>query len=462
MAPQQYANLHVHDHYSLLDGAGKTEDFCKSAADKEQEYLAITNHGNISGALKFEKEAKNAGIKHVHGVEFYIVEDRFARGVEKGAAAETERDPKMRNHVLVLAKDNVGLRNIINLQNISIREGFYYRPRIDWLTLEKFKKGLIVSSACMLGKIPQMLMREDYSDAYREALRMREIYGENFFLEMGTAQFDEQRTMNNRIKVLADKTKIPLIVTSDAHYPSKEWYETHEVLLCMQQKALLSDPVGSGKGYRWAFNRSDYFLHTEAEVLKVMTSFHGLKPREALEAIRNSYHIAQACCNVKAPRFEPDETIPPISMPEGYTSELKLIKDLCLKGWKTRNIERFTGEKKQEYIERLKMELTQMHRQGFIRYMLIIWDLINYSRSQGIRVGPGRGSAAGSLVCYLLGITSVDPIEHGLIFSRFISDQRRKPTWFMGDGFGEFSIKNWKTEDPEQVLIERKDGKFDG
>lgn len=390
-----FTHLHVHTEYSLLDGASRIEPLVNRAAELGMDSLAVTDHGVMFGVVDFWKAAKKAGIKPVIGCEIYTAaRTRFDK--------DPERDKK-RGHLILLAENNDGYKNLIKIVSHSYTEGFYYKPRADINLLRQYSGGIIATSACLAGDVQQRLLVGDYEGARKKALEFQDIFGkENFFLEMQNQGLPEEKRINPMLIQLSRETGIGLVATNDVHYINKEDASYHDVLLCIQTGAYLSDQN------RMRFPNDQFYLKSEEEM-------RALFP-EVPDAIENTHKIAERC-NVEfefghlhLPKFDP---------PAEYGDTETYLRALCEKGINERY-----GNVTPELRERLGYELDTIVSMGYVEYFLIVWDFINYAKSKGIPVGPGRGSAAGSVVAYCLKITDIDPIKYNLIFERFLNPER--------------------------------------
>lgn len=390
-----FAHLHLHTEYSLLDGACRIERLLDKVQELGQTSVAITDHGCMYGVIEFYKAAKKRGIKPVLGCEVYVAKrTRFDR--------VHELDSENR-HLVLLCENEAGYRNLIAMVSKSWTEGFYNRPRVDFELLEQHHEGLIALSACLAGEIPRALSRNDYAGAKEAALRYREIFGpENFFLEIQDHGLENQHYVNPQIIRLSKETGIPLVVTNDCHYIEKEDSAMHHVLICIQTGRTVEDED------TLEFGSEEFYVKSEAEM-------RALFP-ELPEAADNTAKIAERCRveiefgKTKLPRFDP---------PDGSDSE-SFFKSLCFEGLK----KRYGEQPEQSLLDRLSYEISVISQMGYVNYYLIVWDFIRYAKSVGIPVGPGRGSGAGSLCAYCVGITNVDPIRYGLIFERFLNAER--------------------------------------
>jgi len=395
MPRSEFVHLHLHTQYSLLDGACRIPELLALANQYRMDSLAITDHGNMFGAIDFYLAAQKAGIKPIIGCEAYIApENRF----EKGSAGIDEAS----YHFILLAKDETGYQNLMKLVSIGYLEGFYYRPRIDKESLSRYQKGLIGLSSCLKGEIPVLLQQRRPNDALKVADDYLQILGkDNFYLELQENRIPEQRLVNEGLIKISKELGIPLVATNDVHYLNKEHAASHEALLCIQTQTTLDDPN------RMRFQTDEFYFKSPQEMQE---SF-----KDVPSAIANTLEIAGRCnleldfTHIHLPRYEP---------PQNQTKE-EFLKELCDRGLEKRFKEAAPAVK-----ERLEHELKIIKEMGFTSYFLIVWDFIHYAKSQGIPVGPGRGSAAGSLVSYLLDITDIDPLQYGLLFERFLNPER--------------------------------------
>ncbi len=391
---KNFVHLHVHTEYSLLDGAGRVEGLVARAKELGMESVAITDHGVMYGVVDFYKQAKKYGIKPIIGCEVYVA-PRTMR----------DRDPKQDSsqyHLVLLAKDEEGYNNLIKLVSIGYTEGFYYKPRVDMEVLRKYSKGLVALSACLAGAIPGHIMDGNYQAAKNAALAYNEIFGEgNFYLELQDHGIKEQSLVNQEVIKLSRETGIPLVATNDVHYVEKEDSVAQDILLCIQTGKTVEEEG------RLKFQGQEFYLKTAEEMYELF--------KYIPEALENTLKVAEKCGmdfdfgQVHLPAFE---------VPEGYTSDT-YIRKLCFDGLEKKYIE-ITDELR----ERAEYELSVVTKMGYADYYLIVWDYVKFAKDNGIMVGPGRGSGAGSLVAYCLGITNIDPIKYNLIFERFLNPER--------------------------------------
>ena len=390
-----FVHLHLHSEYSLLDGACRLKDLVKSAKEKGQNAVAVTDHGNMFAAIDFFLEAKNVGIKPIIGCEVYV-----AQRTMKDKTAELDGRPY---HMVLLCKNMTGYQNLIKMVSLAWTEGFYKKPRIDDSLLEQYHEGLICLSACLAGEIPRYIVNNDMDGALEKAKYYKELFGEgNYYLELQNHYIKEQAIVNKGIIEISDKLNIPLVATNDCHYIDKKDAETHNILMCIQTNHTISD------NDRMEFPTDEFYIKTEDEM-------RALFP-EAPQAIENTQLIADMC-NVE---FEFGKTkLPHFEVPNGE-DHFEFFKRQCYDG-----LYNHYGENpEQSLIDRLEYELGVVQKMGYVDYYLIVNDFIQYAKSQGIPVGPGRGSGAGSLAAYCIGITGIDPIKYNLIFERFLNPER--------------------------------------
>ncbi|MHB1315903.1 MAG: DNA polymerase III subunit alpha [Christensenellales bacterium] len=389
-----FTHLHVHTEYSLLDGAAKMQDIVQKAASLGMKNLAITDHGVMYGVVDFYNSCKSNQIKPILGCEAYVA----ARSMhEKVGRADRENA-----HLILLAKNNTGYQNLMKLCSLGFTEGFYYKPRIDYDTLQNYSEGLIGLSACLAGDIPQCLLSGRYDSALELAKRLQGIFGAgNFYLELQDHALPEQKQVNPLLVRLSRETGIPLIATNDVHYVNKEDAEAQDVLMCIQTNKYLSDKE------RMRFETQEFYLKSEEE----MTGIFGNIP----EALQNTELVAGQC-NVELDFGKLH--LPEFIAPAGQKNE-EFLRQLCFEGLK----KKIPGTN-DSYVLRLEYELDVISHMNYVDYFLIVWDFIKYAKDNGIAVGPGRGSAAGSLAAYCLDITDIDPIKYQLLFERFLNPER--------------------------------------
>lgn len=401
----KFTHLHTHSHYSLLDGLSKIDDLISRVKELGMDSVALTDHGNLYGAIEFYKKAKAAGIKPIIGVELYV-----ARGshLDKRPNVDDER-----YHLVVLAKNQAGYKNLIKLVSKSHLDGFYYKPRVDKNLLKQRSEGLIALSACLGGEISQTLLNKGIEAAEKVAYEYLEIFGqENYFLELQQhPNIEDQNVVNSLILELARKTKIPLVGTQDSHYLKPDDAHAHDVLLAVQTASRLDDKD------RLTMKADDFSITGPEETYKKFKLINGLTEPELDQIFQNTRLIANQCNlelelgKIQLPHFE---------IPDSFGDANDYLKYLCYEGLKNKSV----AAAEDQIRERLEYELSVIKQTGFASYFLIVQDLVNWAKNQGIIVGPGRGSAAGSLAAYLLNITGVDPLKYGLIFERFLNPSR--------------------------------------
>lgn len=385
-----FVHLHVHTEYSLLDGAARIKKLVKTCKEIGMNAVAITDHGNMYGVVAFFDECKANGIKPIIGCEFYVADDLH---VKSGKSKNS--------HLVLLAKNEVGYKNLSLLNTISFRDGFYYKPRIDYPTLEKYSDGLICLSACIAGDIPQYILKRQFDEAEKLVVWFKKVFGDDFYLEFQDHGLEEQKEVNAKMFEYAKKYEVKIVATNDVHYIYKTDAEVQDVLMCVQMGKLVDDPN------RLRFPCDEFYLKTGDEMLSLFPN----NP----ELISNTLEIADKCDY----SFKYGTYMYPIfETPTGQTS-FDFMRDLIEDGL----LEKYKSETK-EIRDRIEYEFTTIHRLGFVDYFLIVWDYIRAAREKGIWVGPGRGSGAGSIVAYLLGITNIDPIRYGLFFERFLNPER--------------------------------------
>ena len=389
-----FVHLHVHTEYSLLDGACRISGIMDRVKELGQTAVAITDHGVMYGCIDFYKAAKAAGVKPIIGCEVYVTRRTIADRIHG-----IDNDPY---HLVLLCKDRKGYENLCLLVSEAFMHGFYGKPRVDLSMLRKYHEGLIATSACLAGSIPQMLMEENYDEAKARALELADIFGpDNFYLELQDHGIPEQRAVNQGIGRISRETGLPLIISNDAHYLRKEDAAMQDVLLCIQTGKTVDDPN------RMKFQGEEFYLKSEEELRQL---FPGQD-----EAFENTCRIADRC-NLE---FVFNEYhLPSFPVPEGYTNE-EYFRELCLNGFRERYPDAPDG-----YMDRLEYEIGVISRMGYVNYYLIVWDFIRYAKESGIPVGPGRGSGAASIVAYCMHITEVDPMKYSLIFERFLNPER--------------------------------------
>ncbi|HUJ51755.1 MAG TPA: DNA polymerase III subunit alpha, partial [Bryobacteraceae bacterium] len=397
-------HLHCHTDYSLLDGACEITQLMDLVAQQKMPAVAMTDHGNLFGAVEFYNAAKEKGIHPVIGCEVYVS--------QQGLASRSETDRY--NHLVLLCQNQEGYRNLINLVSTAFLEGFYYKPRIDKDLLARHSKGLIALSACLRGDINETLLANRYEDAKRLAYTYTDIFGkENFFLEIQDHGLDQDKIVVPQVHRLSQETRIPLVATNDSHYMRKDDARAHEILLCIQTGKTMSDPQ------RMRFTQPEFYLKTRDEMLRMFG--------ELEDSLDRTWEIAQRC-QVSLEKVK--EPFPKFDVPREHTTD-SYFAYVARQGFEKRRprLEALSkaGALKHdlaEYVERLDREIRMIQQMKFSGYFLIVWDFIRFAKSRGIPVGPGRGSAAGSLVSYSMEITDIDPLEYGLLFERFLNPER--------------------------------------
>ncbi len=390
-----FTHLHLHTQYSLLDGACRIKELMRAVKEKGQSAVAITDHGNMFGAVEFFQAAKDAGLKAIIGCEVYVAaRSRF----DKVRGADSER-----YHLILLCKNMTGYRNLIAMVSKAWTEGFYTKPRIDRELLQQYHEGLICLSGCLAGEIPRALSRGDYESAKQTALWYDSLFGHgNYFLELQNHGLREELDILPDLKRLANETNIPVVATNDAHYIEKGDAEVQEVLLCIQTNHTLGEDTGL------SFGTQEFYVKSEEEMRALFS--------DVPQAIDNTAVIAEQC-NVE---FTFGQTVLPHFEVPNHMEHFTYFKNQCFFGL----CQKFGDDPPQEYVDRLNYELDVIHKMGYVDYFLIVHDFIRYAKSQGIPVGPGRGSGAGSLAAYCIGITGIDPLKYHLLFERFLNPER--------------------------------------
>ena len=395
---KEFVHLHLHTEYSMLDGMAQISKVVKRAKQLNMPAIAMTDHGNMYGAVAFYNECKKQGVKPIIGTEFYVCDDLTVKGKLKTSDDEGYSD---RRHLVLLAKNEQGYKSLCKLNSIAFRDGFYYKPRIDLKTLKDYSEGLICLSACLGGDIPQAILMRDFNKAEKLVQFFKNVFGEDFYLEIQNHGLDEQAIVNAQLRVYAKQFGIKLVATNDVHYVDKQDAETQDVLMCVQTGKNIDTPN------RMKMPCDEFYLKNYDEML---TAFPGDE-----EALLNTLEIAEKC-NFN---FEFGKYKFPHYVPEDGSTPVEYIRKLINQGV----IEKY-GEETKEIRDRIEMELAVIEKQGFIEYYLIVWDYINAARKMGISVGPGRGSGAGSIVAYLINITDIDPLKYDLYFERFLNSER--------------------------------------
>lgn len=386
-----FTHLHVHTEYSLLDGSSKIKELARRVKELGMDSIAITDHGVMYGVIDFYKACKAEGIKPIIGCEVYVT---------GGSRHEKENGYY---HLVLLAENDIGYHNLMKIVTRGFTEGFYYKPRVDYEVLESYHEGIIALSACLAGEVATNLRHSDYEKAKEAAFHLQSVFGEgNFFLELQDHGLREQTIVNTGLIKLSKETGIPMVATNDCHYILKEDADAHDILLCIQTGKKVADED------RMRYEGGQYYVKSEKEMRKLFPY--------ASQAIDNTYEIAKRC------QVEIEfgvQKVPKFDVPEGYDA-FSYLKMLCETGL----VRRYGENPGKELKERLDYELTTIQNMGYVDYFLIVWDFIRYARDHGIAVGPGRGSAAGSIVSYCLAITNIDPIKYQLLFERFLNPER--------------------------------------
>ena len=390
-----FVHLHVHTEYSLLDGSNKIKEYVARVKELGMNSAAITDHGVMYGVIDFYRAARAQGIKPILGCEVYVAPNsRFDREVTGG-------DDRY-YHLVLLAENNEGYANLMKIVSKGFVEGYYYRPRVDKEVLRQYHGGIIALSACLAGEVQRYIVKGLYDEAKKTALEYRDIFGEdNYFLELQDHGLPDQALVNQQLLKMSEETGIELVATNDVHYTYAEDAVPHDILLCIQTGKKLSDEN------RMRYEGGQYYVKSPEEMEKLFPY--------ALQALDNTQRIADRC----SVEIEFGVTkLPKYDVPDGYTS-WEYLQKLCREG-----LEKRYGVPSQELKNRLDYELNTIKNMGYVDYFLIVWDFIKYAKDHGIAVGPGRGSAAGSIVSYCLGITTIDPIRYQLLFERFLNPER--------------------------------------
>jgi DNA polymerase-3 subunit alpha len=404
-----FTHLHVHTEFSMLDGAARLDELVAKAVRDGMPAIGMTDHGNMYGTLDFYKECNKQGIKPIIGTEAYMAYDsRTERPTRRGriddSGGDTEGGKKLYYHLTLLAENQTGYKNLIQLSSLAFMEGYYYKPRMDWELLEKYSDGLIATTGCLGGQVLQALLNGDEKGAIDKAARLQDIFGrDNLFVELQDHGLQAQRDTNPKLLEIAKKIGAPLLATNDSHYTHQHDHESHDALLCVQTGALLSDVK------RFKFEGSEHYLKSPAEMRYLF--------REVPSACDNTLWIAERA-DLEIEFGKP--LLPAFPVPEGFENDAAYLRHLTYEGARKRWGDNLSADVE----ERLAFELKTINDMGFASYFLITWDLIKHARDLRIRVGPGRGSAAGCAVAYSLQITDLDPIKYDLLFERFLNPSR--------------------------------------
>ena len=390
-----FVHLHVHSEFSLLDGANRIKDLPVRAKELGMDSIALTDHGVMFGAVDFYKACKKEGIKPIIGCEVYVApRTRF------------DKEPNIDNHyyhLILVAKNQTGYKNLSYLVSMGFTEGFYYKPRIDYEILEKYHEGLIALSACLAGHVNREILNNNLEKAEEVAMWYKRVFGDDYYLEIQPNGLPEQILVNQKLIEMSKKLDIPLVATNDAHYLKKEDAYNHEILLCIQTGKKMTDED------RMRMGTDEFYLKSPEEMIEYF--------KNVPEAIENTVKIAEKC-NVD---FEFGNTkLPNYEVPKEFKTHADYFKKLARDGL----VNRYGENPSEEIRKRFDYEISVIEKMGYVDYFLIVWDFINYARNQGIAVGPGRGSGAGSMVAYALGITDIDPIKYNLLFERFLNPER--------------------------------------
>ena len=390
-----FVHLHVHSEFSLLDGANRVKDLPVRAKELGMDAIAITDHGAMYGAVDFYKECKKNGVKPIIGCEVYVApRSRF------------DKEPGIDNHyshLILLAKNKTGYENLIKIVSAGFVDGFYYKPRVDNEILEKYSEGIICLSACLAGSINQQILKGDMDKAKQIALWFKDVFKDNYYLELQNNGLREQVLVNQKLVEISKELDIPLVATNDAHYLKREDAYNHEVLLCIQTGKKMKDED------RMRFETDELYIKSPEEMIDYFKNIP--------EAIENTVKIANEC-NFD---FEFGVTkLPNYEVPKEFKTHPEYFRKLCDDGIR----KRYGENPSKEVLDRLEYEISVIEKMGYVDYYLIVWDFINYAKSVGISVGPGRGSGAGSIAAYAIGITDIDPIKYNLLFERFLNPER--------------------------------------
>ncbi len=409
--PDSFVHLHTHTEYSMLDGASRVDSLVEAVAADGQPALGITDHGNLYGIVPFYKACRSGGVKPILGIEAYMAhESRHERPTRQGSVddsgGETAGGQKLYYHLTLLAESQAGYRNLIQIASRAFLEGYYYKPKVDWEVLADHSEGILASTGCLGSHVCQALMQNDFDRALAHAGRLRDIFGPaSTYVELQDHGIADQQRIMPQLLQISDRLKLPLLATNDSHYTHRSDAVAHDALLCVQTGSVRSDPD------RFKFHGDEHYVKSSEEMRQLFA--------ELPSACDSTLDIAERC-NIEIDFG--DIKLPPFPLPEGFADADAYLAHLTLEGAR----DRWGGELPEATSDRLAYELQVIATMGFASYFLIVWDLIRYARSAGIRVGPGRGSAAGCAVSYCLGITSLDPLRYDLLFERFLNPGRRQ------------------------------------
>lgn len=398
-----FVHLHTHTEYSLLDGSNKIKEYVARVKELGMDSAAITDHGNMYGVIEFYQTAKKEGIHPIIGCEIYVAAgSRFDREISHGEDRYY--------HLILLAENNKGYANLMKIVSIGFTEGFYYKPRVDFETLEKYHEGLIALSACLAGEVPRYLVRGFYEEAKKVAEKYAACFGkDHYYLELQDHGIPDQKLVNQQLVRMSQELGIELVCTNDIHYTFKEDTEAHDVLLCIQTGKKVTDEN------RMRYVEGQFYVRSEEEMAALFPY--------ALQALENTKKIADRCqVTIEFGQYK----IPKYKVPSGFDSAKEFLVSLCEQGFKEKysSCAEYTKEQCDEIHKDMAYELEIIEKMGFIEYILIVWDYINWAKTHDCRVGPGRGSGAGSRVCYCTGITDIDPVKYNLLFERFLNPER--------------------------------------
>lgn len=405
----QFSHLHCHSQFSLLDGASSLKGMLKKAQMNDMKAVALTDHGNMFGAFRFVAEASKFNIKPILGCEFYLVEDRSKKQFSK-------EDKDVRYHQLMLAKNQTGYRNLSKLTSLGYMEGYYSKwPRIDKQLIEKYHEGIIATSCCLAAEIPQAILTKGIDEAEKLLIWWLNLFGDDFYIELQNHHLEEQQKVNEGLIILAKRHSVKMIATNDSHYIDQEDSVAHDILLCVNTGELQKKPIWKGDGfggkeYRFGFPNNEFYFKTQEEMNQLF--------RDIPQAIDNTGEIVD---KVELLSLKRDILLPNFPLPEGFQTADDYLRHLAFDGARS---EKRYGSLTSEIEERLNHELQIIKTMGFAGYFLITADMINAGRALGVMIGPGRGSAAGSVVAYSIGITNIDPIKYNLLFERFLNPER--------------------------------------